>query len=63
MARLPAKQRRAIYLRLVDGMAYREVASALGSTEAAVRNSIYRGLKLLRAMLGEAERYLTETPG
>lgn len=48
IAELPAKQRAALLLSRVDGLAYRDVAAALGSTEGAVKALLFRathGLK------------------
>jgi RNA polymerase sigma-70 factor (ECF subfamily) len=48
IAALPAKQRAALLLSRLDGLAYRDVAEALGSTESAVKALLFRathGLK------------------
>jgi len=48
IAALPAKQRAALLLSRLDGLAYRDVAQALGSTEGAVKALLFRathGLK------------------
>ena len=45
---LPAKQRGAVGLRFVAGLSHAEVASALGCSEEAARQSLYAGLEKLR---------------
>jgi RNA polymerase sigma-70 factor (ECF subfamily) len=49
--RLPPAQRRALVLREVAGLSYREVAERLETTEAAVQMLIFRGRRTLRAAL------------
>ncbi|HEU0256525.1 MAG TPA: sigma-70 family RNA polymerase sigma factor [Microbacteriaceae bacterium] len=48
VGRLPAKQRRALTLRYLAGMSYREVAAALGGTAEAARRAAADGRKRLR---------------
>ena len=45
---LPAKQRAAVALRFVVGLSHAEVATALGCSEEAARQSLYAGLTKLR---------------
>lgn len=45
---LPEKQRAAIVLRYVGDLSHREVAAALGCSEAAARRSAFEGLKKLK---------------
>lgn len=45
---LPPKQRGAVLLRFVGDLSHREIATALGSTEAAARRSLSDGLAKLR---------------
>jgi RNA polymerase sigma-70 factor, ECF subfamily len=45
---LPESQRRAIELRVVDDLGYADVAAALGTTPAAARVRVHRGLSALR---------------
>src|SRR5262245_9672407 len=47
-AGLPAEQRDAIRLRVVDELSYDEVAAALGTSQAAARVRVHRGLRSLR---------------
>lgn len=56
---LPADQRDAVTLRVVDGRSYREVAEELACTEPTARARVSRGLRRIAARL-EAER--TEGP-
>jgi RNA polymerase sigma-70 factor (ECF subfamily) len=51
---LPADQREAVRLRIVEDLAYPEVAARVGATEDAVRARVSRGLRALRALLAEA---------
>ena len=52
---LPASQRDALKLRVLDGLSYSEVASSLGSTEVAARLRVMRALgSLSRLLKGEA---------
>jgi RNA polymerase sigma factor (sigma-70 family) len=48
---LPAKQRRAVVLRVVDGRVYRTVARAIGSSVGSARAHVCYGLRKLRAAL------------
>ena len=49
--RLPKKRRAAAILRLDAGMSYREIATALGSTEGSTRVLVHLALKELRRVL------------
>lgn len=44
---LPAKRRRAVQLRIVEGLSYGEVATQMGCTEQAARAHVSRGLRRL----------------
>jgi RNA polymerase sigma-70 factor (ECF subfamily) len=50
---LPDSQRRVIELHHLGGQSLAEVAQALATTKAAVAGLLHRGLKNLRARLGE----------
>lgn len=52
---LPPSLRGAIRLRIVDELAYDEVADALGTTESAARVRVHRGLAALRRRLSGAK--------
>ncbi|HEV7733277.1 MAG TPA: sigma-70 family RNA polymerase sigma factor [Candidatus Binatia bacterium] len=51
IAELPPKQRAALLLSRVDGMAYRDVAEALGSTEGAIKALLFRATHSLKDRL------------
>jgi len=51
VATLPEEQREAVTYRVVNGMSYREVADAIGITEATARQRVSRALKKLAAEL------------
>ncbi|MFN8543279.1 MAG: sigma-70 family RNA polymerase sigma factor [Candidatus Binatia bacterium] len=51
IAGLPPKQRAALMLSRMDGLAYQDVASALGCTEGAVKALIFRATQSLKASL------------
>ena len=51
VAELPPKQRAALLLSRIDGMAYRDVADALGTTEGAVKALLFRATHGLRDRL------------
>ncbi len=53
VARLPRKQRGAVWLRWVDGLAYDEVAERLACTPDSARANVYQGMKRLRRELSE----------
>jgi len=53
VAALPAKQRAALLLSRVDGLAYRDVARSLGCTEGAVKALLFRATQTLKKRLGE----------
>lgn len=48
---LPDQQRDAVLLRTTEGLSYREIAEALGSTEGSVRVSYHHGIRKLREMM------------
>ena len=50
---LPPKQRAALLLSRVDGLAYRDVAAALGCTEGAVKALLFRATQSLKKTLRE----------
>ena len=56
LASLPASQREAIRLRVVDDLAYDEIAVSLGTTPEAARVRVHRGLASLRNRLSDAPR-------
>lgn len=51
VAALPPKQRAALLLSRVDGLAYRDVAAAMGCTEGAVKALIFRAVHTLKPQL------------
>jgi DNA-directed RNA polymerase specialized sigma24 family protein len=51
VARLPRKQREAVWLRWVEGQAYPVIAAKLGSSEESARANVYQGMKRLRTEL------------
>jgi RNA polymerase sigma-70 factor, ECF subfamily len=51
LAGLPEKQRMSVALRLFDGLSFREVGAATGSTEGAARVNFFHGIRRLREML------------
>ncbi len=51
--RADAKQRAALLLSRMDGLAYRDVAEALGSTEGAVKALLFRATQTLKRGLRE----------
>ena len=53
VAELPPKQRAALLLSRMDGLAYRDVAEALGSTEGAVKALLFRATQSLKRALRE----------
>ncbi len=50
-ARLPRKQREAVWLRLVEGLDYEDVARRIDSTVDAARANVYQGSRRLRQRL------------
>jgi RNA polymerase sigma-70 factor (ECF subfamily) len=53
--RLPDKQRRAVELRHLKGLALAEVAAAMHCSRAAVVGLLHRGVEKLRELMGEPE--------
>jgi RNA polymerase sigma-70 factor, ECF subfamily len=53
LARLPEKQRLSVSLRIFDGLSFREVAEATGSTEGAARVNYHHGIRRLREWLDD----------
>lgn len=58
LASLPAEQRTAIQMRLLDGKSLEETAAALDRTSDAVRGLIHRGKQALLASMGRASLWL-----
>ena len=54
--RLPESQRAVIHLHRYEGMAFAEIAGALGTTETAVKLRAFRGYERLRASLADLLR-------
>jgi RNA polymerase sigma factor (sigma-70 family) len=54
LALLPQRRRRAVALRIVDGLSYPDVAARLGCSEDAARAHVSRGLRALHRTLGPA---------
>ncbi|HEV8468986.1 MAG TPA: sigma factor-like helix-turn-helix DNA-binding protein, partial [Candidatus Limnocylindria bacterium] len=50
---LPARQRQAVVLRLIEGRSFAEIAQRSGSTEAACKMRFARGIAAVRACLEE----------
>jgi RNA polymerase sigma-70 factor (ECF subfamily) len=57
---LPAKRRNAILMYYYDGMAYAEIAEAMGTTISTVSTNIFHAKKMIRK---EYERYMKEIEG
>lgn len=55
LAELPEKQRMSVALRLFDGLSFREVGEATGSTEGAARVNFHHGIRKLRERLENGE--------
>jgi RNA polymerase sigma-70 factor (ECF subfamily) len=51
LARLPEKQRLAVQLRVDEGLSFREVGEAIGSSEGAARVNYHHGIRRLREMM------------
>ena len=58
--RLGAHHRRAIQMRYIEQRSHREIARAMGKTEAAVNSLLYNGLRELRSLLGDAAKYFSD---
>ena len=56
VARLPRKQREAVWLRWIEGREYDEVAAEIGSSTEAARANVYQGLRKLRTELEDLWR-------
>ena len=52
---LPAEQRRVIVMRFAEERTIRDIAERLGRTEGAVKQLQFRGLRTLRARLGDSD--------
>jgi len=55
VARLPAKQRAAVVLRVCEDLSFREVGAALGISEASAKVNFFHAVKKLRAWLAPDE--------
>jgi DNA-directed RNA polymerase specialized sigma24 family protein len=53
VARLPARQRLALTLRLADELDYEEIARRLGGTAATARANVYQATRKLRLRVRE----------
>ena len=58
LAELPEGQRDAVRLRVLDDLAYEQVATVLGVSEQAARVRVHRGLSALRARMGRPKEAL-----
>jgi RNA polymerase sigma-70 factor (ECF subfamily) len=56
LAELPPGERRAVELRVVEGLSYGEIAEGLETTPGAARVRVARGLGRLRKRFGQAEQ-------
>jgi RNA polymerase sigma-70 factor (ECF subfamily) len=56
LAKLPAKQRRAIELVKLEEKSVREAADLTGLTESDIKISIHRGMKALMRLMGQTEQ-------
>ena len=61
LRQLHPRQREAIQLRFLQGLSNRETAEQMNTTEKSVEDLLYRGLRVLREVLGPAARYFTAT--
>ena len=52
LARLPKRQRKALWLKAAEGLSYREIAEALACSESDVANAVFRGRETLAKLLG-----------
>jgi RNA polymerase sigma-70 factor (ECF subfamily) len=55
-ARLPARQRHALFLREWQGCSYAEISATLGTSESATETLVFRARRSLERELGRAER-------
>lgn len=53
IARLPRKQREAVWFRWADGLTYDEIAGRLDCSSDSARANVYQGMKRLRQTLSE----------
>jgi RNA polymerase sigma-70 factor, ECF subfamily len=60
---LPEKQRMSVTLRLFDGLSYREIGEATGSTEGTARVNYHHGIRRLRDRLEKAQADEPEAEG
>jgi RNA polymerase sigma-70 factor (ECF subfamily) len=51
MSRLPEKQRLSVQLRIDEGMSFREIGEAIGSSEGAARVNYFHGIRKLRELM------------
>ncbi len=56
VAGLPDKQRQAVGLRFIADLSHREIAEAMGTSEAAARRNVFEGVRRLREDLTDAVR-------
>ena len=54
LGRLPVDQRTAVELRYLHGLAVPDVAVQMGRSTVSVTGLLYRGMKLLREVMGES---------
>lgn len=53
VAKLPAKQRGAVFHRFAGGLSYKEIGTVLGCSDSAARRSVHEGLKKLKEVFGK----------
>lgn len=56
VAKLPPKQRAALFMRYALDMPHREIGEVLGCSEAAARRNVHEGISKLRSRLQEVRR-------
>ncbi len=62
LAQLPEERQRAVQMRFIEGKSFDEISKVTGKTKPAVRSIIYRGLRQMRAQLGNSGRFFTDAP-
>ena len=61
LAELPPEQRRAVELYHLNGLSRDEVASLMRRSGSAVNSLLYRGLRVLKIVLGSADKFFSRS--
>ena len=60
LSRLPVNERTAVHMKYIEGRSRSDIAAAMNKSDSQVKRCLSRGLRTLRAQLGDAYRCLSD---